>query len=145
MRDEYVPLAGSGGRSNLSLSRKPVGDLHGQVSGRPKLCDILLCNGGSHPPTLRAGSGHDGEAWSNGVKPWVLGLEVGEVEERFGVNKDGPWLLYKGSGYRTPPPKPENPPIPKESFQWNSWVTHTRINKNPAIRGHDLCFDKTCQ
>ena len=24
-------------------------------------------------------------------------------------------------------------------------ITHTRIDENPAIRGHDLCFDKTCQ
>ena len=27
----------------------------------------------------------------------------------------------------------------------HGWVTHTRIDENPAIRGHDLCFDKTCQ
>ena len=25
------------------------------------------------------------------------------------------------------------------------WVTHTRIDGDPVIRGHDLCFDKTCQ
>ena len=25
------------------------------------------------------------------------------------------------------------------------WVTHTHIDENPVIRGHDLCFDKTCQ
>ena len=75
----------------------------------------------------------------------MLELEVGKAEERFGVNRDGPWLLYKGIGYRTLPPKPENQPIPKESFQQNGWVTHARIDENPAIRGHDLCFDKTCQ
>ena len=22
---------------------------------------------------------------------------------------------------------------------------HARIDENPVIRGHDLCFDKTCQ
>ena len=27
----------------------------------------------------------------------------------------------------------------------HDWVTHTRIDENPVIRGHDLCFDKTCQ
>ena len=26
-----------------------------------------------------------------------------------------------------------------------SWITHTRIDENPGIRGHDLCFNKTCQ
>ena len=26
-----------------------------------------------------------------------------------------------------------------------SWVTHDRIDENPGLRGHDLCFDKTCQ
>ena len=29
--------------------------------------------------------------------------------------------------------------------QWHSWVTHARIDENPMIRGHDLCFDKPCQ
>ena len=69
----------------MSFRQKPVRDLRNQVSGRSKLCDILLCNGGGHPSTLRVGSGHDGEAWSNEVEPWVLKLEVGRVEERFGV------------------------------------------------------------
>ena len=27
----------------------------------------------------------------------------------------------------------------------HGWVTHAHIDENPAIRGHDLCFDKTCQ
>mgnify|MGYP005823196109 CR=1 FL=1 len=75
----------------------------------------------------------------------MLELEVGKADEKFCVNKDGPWLLYKGSGYQTPPPKPENLPIPKESSQWNGWVTHARIDENPMIRGHDLRLDKSCQ
>ena len=97
MRDEYDPLAGFGSQNNLSLSRKPVGDLRGQVSGCPKLHNVLLCNRGSHPSALWAGSGHDWEARGNEVKPWVLELEVGEIEEKFGVKKDVPWFLYKGS------------------------------------------------
>ena len=44
-----------------------------------------------------------------------------------------------------PPPKPKNLPIPKESFPYDGWVTHARIDENPAIRGHDLCFEKTCR
>ena len=87
-------------------------DLCGQISGVLKLCDILLYNGGSHPSALGAGSGHDGKAESNVVKPWVLELEVGKAEERIGT-KEGPWFLYKGSGCWTPPPKPKNLPIPK--------------------------------
>ena len=27
----------------------------------------------------------------------------------------------------------------------NGWITHARIDEDPAIRGHDLYFDKTCQ
>ena len=34
---------------------------------------------------------------------------------------------------------------PKHRNRWRGWVTHTRIDENPVIRGHDLCFDKTCQ
>ena len=34
---------------------------------------------------------------------------------------------------------------PKRRNQWRGWVTHVRIDENPGIRGHDLCFDKTCQ
>ena len=34
---------------------------------------------------------------------------------------------------------------PKRRNRWRGWVTHARIDENPVIRGHDLCFDKTCQ
>ena len=74
----------------------------------------------------------------------MLELEVGKAKERIGI-KYRPWFLYKGRGYRTPPPKPKNLPIPKESFPQDTWVTHAHIDENPAIRGHDLCFDKMCQ
>ena len=33
----------------------------------------------------------------------------------------------------------------KRRDQWCGWVTHACIDENPGIRGHDLCFDKTCQ
>ena len=71
-----------------------MGDLRGQVSGRPELRHILLYNRGSHPSALWAGSRHDWEAWDNEVEPWTLELEVGRAEERFGIKRDGPWLLY---------------------------------------------------
>ena len=33
----------------------------------------------------------------------------------------------------------------KRRNQWRGWVTHSRVDENPGIRGHDLCFDKMCQ
>ena len=39
--------------------------------------------------------------------------------------------------------KPAYPP--SATVNGAVWVTHTRIDENPGIRGHDLCFDKTCQ
>ena len=65
VRDKYDRLTGSRSRDNLPLSRKPVKDLRGQIPRIPELRDILLCDRGSHPPALRAGSGHDWEARSN--------------------------------------------------------------------------------
>ena len=34
---------------------------------------------------------------------------------------------------------------PKRRGKWRGWVIQARIDENPGIRGHDLCFDKTCQ
>ena len=76
----------------------------------------------------------------------MLELEVVRVEEEASVERKGRSVpLYKGREYRTPPPKPKNLPIPKESFPQDDRVTHARIDENPAIRGHDLCVDKMCQ
>ena len=53
---------------------------------------------------MRAGSGHDWEAQSNQIEPWVLELKLGEVEGRVGVRKKRQVLaLYKGDEYQTPP------------------------------------------
>ena len=35
--------------------------------------------------------------------------------------------------------------FPSASIDGAGWVTHTRINGDPTIRGQDLCFDRTCQ
>ena len=53
-------------------------DFGGEIPGVPKLLDVLLCDRGGHPPTLKVGSGHDRR--SEALKPelWVLELEVGE-------------------------------------------------------------------
>ena len=34
---------------------------------------------------------------------------------------------------------------PKRRNQLRGWVTNVRIDEDPVIRGHDLCFNKTCQ
>ena len=58
-----------------------MGNFRCQVPRRPKLLDILLCDGGGHPPALKAGSGHGQEFGVFWLKPWVLELEVGEGED----------------------------------------------------------------
>ena len=53
-------------------------DFGGEIPGIPKLLDVLLRDGGGHPPALKVGSGHDRR--SEALKPelWVLELEVEE-------------------------------------------------------------------
>ena len=54
--------------------------------------------------------------------------------------------LYKGGAECAPPHLPlEITYFPSASIDGAGWVTHTRIDEDPAIRGHDLYFDKTCQ
>ena len=35
--------------------------------------------------------------------------------------------------------------FPKRSCEWCGWITKNRIDEDPVMGGHDLCFDKTCQ
>ena len=72
-----------------------MGDLRGQVSGRTKLRNVLLCNGGSHTSALRAGFRHDWEAWYNEVEPWMLELEVGRAKEKVGAKPGGLGSIIK--------------------------------------------------
>ena len=54
--------------------------------------------------------------------------------------------LYTGDESGAPPHLPvEGRLFLKRHDRWRGWVTHTRIDGNPVIRGHDLCFDKTCR
>ena len=54
--------------------------------------------------------------------------------------------LYKGGTEFVPPHLPlKISYFPGASVNGVGWVTHTCINGDPAIRGHDLCFDRTCQ
>ena len=44
------------------------------------------------------------------------------------------------------PHQPGKTPLsPKRRSQLRGWVTHSHVDENPGIRGHDLCFHKTCQ
>ena len=62
------------------------------------------------------------------------------------MGKNGESLsLYRGDESGAPPHLPvEGRLFPKRHDGWCGWVTHTHIDGNPMIRGHDLCFDKTC-
>ena len=67
-------------------------------------------------------------------------MEDAEREKAWvkGVN---PYLFIKAVNIKCLPTRPKNSPIPKGCAD----DTHARTDENPAIRGHDLCFDKTCQ
>ena len=59
---------------------------------------------------------------------------------------EGPLPLYRGDESGAPPHLPVgNRLLPKRHNRWHGGITHTHIDENPVIRGHDLCFDKTCQ
>ena len=98
MGEEYHPLLGLRGRDDLSLGRKPVGDLLGQISGLPELGDVLLLDGGDHPLALTTGSGH-GCLSGKEMRTWALELEIGkvEMEREREKRKRGSLSSYKGS------------------------------------------------
>ena len=66
----------------------------------------------------------------------MLELKVVRVEEEASMEKkDGSVPLYKGREYRTPPPGPQNLPIPKELYLKYGWVTHVRVDKEHINKG----------
>ena len=68
------------------------------------------------------------------------------MEEEGVGEKVNPYPLYIGGQKLCVPHRPGKTRLsPKRHNQWRSWATHARIDENPGIRGHDLCFDKTCQ
>ena len=64
--------------------------------------------------------------------------------EKAWVKKGNPYPLIKAANIKRLPTR-----LKTRLFQGlckgHGWVTHARIDENPAIRGHDLYFDKTCQ
>ena len=79
------------------------------------------------------------------MKTWALELENGRAEkEKAWVKKGNPYLLIKAV-ISNSSPLALKLAYSQGLCKWHRWITHARIDENPAIRGHDLCFDKTCQ
>ena len=81
------------------------------------------------------------------MRTWALELENGWAERgREGVGERGESLSpYKGSEISSASPLALKLACSQGLCKRHGWITHARIDENPAIRGHDLCFDKTCQ
>ena len=60
------------------------------------------------------------------------------------VKKGNPYLLIKTMNIKRFPTRLKLA-YSQGPCKRHGWVTHARIDENPAIRGHDLCFDKTWQ
>ena len=114
-------------------------DIGGQIPGLHKHHNILLSDRGSHPSALTARSGHeDPGCLSSGFRRWDSGSEMRDRgDRRIGLSS-----FIKGEEYQASPNM-----VVRDRGHANrhGWITHTRIDGDPAIRGHDLCFDKTCQ
>ena len=55
------------------------------------------------------------------------------------------YLLIRAVNIERPPPIRLKIRLLPRLCKWHGWVTYARIDENPVIRGHNLCFDKTCQ
>ena len=79
------------------------------------------------------------------MRTWVLELENKKAEEeKAWVRKGNPYLLIKAVNIKCLPTRLKFA-CTQGLCKRHGWITHARIDENPAIRGHDLCFDKTCQ
>ena len=61
------------------------------------------------------------------------------------VKMGNPYPFIEATNGAPPHFPVDNRLFPKRHDGLHGWVTHTRIDGNPAIRGHGLCCDKTCQ
>ena len=104
VREKHYPLLRLRGRDDLPFSREPVRDVYDQVSGLPKLCDVLLLNGGGHP--LASRSGHAWNGFTEKVRTWALELKQGRMDEqrrkKAWVKKGESLSLYKGDSHVPP-------------------------------------------
>ena len=80
------------------------------------------------------------------IAAWAPVLEDGKAEEgrRCGVKRRDLYLFILAVNIKRPP-QDLKLACSQGSCEWHSWITQTGIDENPAIRGHDLCFDKMCQ
>ena len=83
------------------------------------------------------------------MRAWALELEFAEMDKprrkKAQVKRlDLYPLIWADAVVRPHQPSKTRLP-PKRRDKWRGWVTRIRIDENPVIRGHDLCFDKTCQ
>ena len=81
------------------------------------------------------------------MRTWALELECAEMDKQRRKKAQVKGLdLYPliWADENMHPHRPDKTRLsPKRRDQWHGWVTHTRIDENLVIRGHDLCFDKT--
>ena len=86
---------------DLSLSRQAVSDLLRQISGRPKLSNVLLLDGGDHPLALTSGSGH-GCLSGKEMRTWALELEIGKAGTERGCERGrgNPYPLVKAANIK---------------------------------------------
>src|SRR3954469_13699205 len=90
MGEKNYPLMGPWGGQKLPRRGKPVRDVLGQISGVPKLFDLTLRNGGSHPLATR--SGHRWSRLGKKERTWALELECAEdgwAKDEEGVGERG--------------------------------------------------------
>ena len=83
------------------------------------------------------------------MRAWALELEFAEMDKprrkKAQVKRLDLYPLIWAYGNMRPHWPDKTRLSPKRRNQWCGWVTNVRIDENPGIRGHDLCFDKTCQ
>ena len=74
------------------------------------------------------------------IGTWALELEDVWAKEGEGVGRtDGFLSSYKGREYQVlPPTSLKTRLFPRGRAKQHGWITQTRIDENPVIRGHDL-------
>ena len=137
MREEYYSLSRLWGGGDLSLRWKPVRNVFGQVSGRLKLVNILLRDGGGHP--LASRSGHAADGPTEKVRTWALGLESARTDEqrrkKAWVKAGDPCPFIKAVKNVRLPTCLSKSLILQVPRLMARLGYHTRIDEDPAIRG----------
>ena len=80
------------------------------------------------------------------ARAWALELKNGWAVKGEGVGGWGRILIpLKGPRMLNASPLALKLAYSQWLCKRHDWVTRARIDEDPAIRGHDLCFDRTCQ